>query len=84
MVVEPEQPAGTNVFEKAEARKEYKVKEEDNEDWKFIEITPPPKKAMQQADLVKISDLPKFCQPAFRTAKALNQIQSIVYPVAFK
>lgn len=84
IAAEEAEPAKANVFETAKAAREYQIKEEDNEDWKFIEITPPPKKEMQKTDLVKISDLPKYCQPAFRTAEALNQIQSIVYPVAFK
>jgi len=61
-----------------------KVVEEDTLDWKHIQITPPPKKEAKSTELVKISDLPRFCQPAFGYTKQLNQIQSIVYPVAFK
>jgi len=33
---------------------------------------------------VKIRDLPGYCQPAFGYTESLNQIQSIVYPIAFK
>jgi hypothetical protein len=34
-----------NVYERKEQSvKEIKIYEEDNEDWKFIEISPPPKK----------------------------------------
>lgn len=62
----------------------YTIKEEDNLDWKFVQIIPPPKKQPDATDLVAITDLPKFCQPAFGYTKSLNQIQSIVYPTAFK
>ena len=36
-------------------------KEEDNFDWKYVQIIPPPKTEMKKHDLVAISDLPKFC-----------------------
>jgi ATP-dependent helicase YprA (DUF1998 family) len=61
-----------------------KLMVEENEDWKFIEITPPPKKTMEDKDLMKVEDLPPFARQAFGYTKTLNQIQSIVFPTAFK
>lgn len=76
---------GPNTYEqKPEDAQDVQMYMEDNEDWKFIEITPPPKKEAAATDLVKIADLPPYCQPAFGYTKTLNQIQSIVYPVALK
>lgn len=49
-----------------------------------MEITPPPKTPIPQTTLVPISTLPKWAQGAFKSATHLNQIQTIVYPVAFK
>ena len=74
----------THVYEKPKEKSNAIIREEDNEDWKFTQIEPPPKKEPKKTDLIKISDLPKFCQPAFTTTTQLNQIQSIVFPVAFK
>jgi replicative superfamily II helicase len=39
---------------------------------------------MKINDLILISSLPKYCHEAFGYTKSLNQIQSIVYPIAFK
>ena len=40
-----------NIYERKEkAVSEVKIIEEDNEDWKFIEITPPPKKEIALRD----------------------------------
>ena len=52
----------------------YTINEEDNLDWKYVQIVPPPRKQPKATDLIKISDLPKFCQPAFGYTKSLNQI----------
>ena len=59
------------------------IRTEENDDWKFIEITPPPKEPLDKKNFVKIDSLPKFAQGAFSSATHLNQIQTIVYPVAF-
>jgi pre-mRNA-splicing helicase BRR2 len=73
-----------NTYETKAELKEHTFKEEDNFDWKFVQIIPPPKKEMPQGDRVQIDSLPKYARAAFGYTKALNQIQSIVYPVAFK
>jgi pre-mRNA-splicing helicase BRR2 len=74
-----------NVYErKAAVKSGNTIKEEETEDYKYIQIIPPPKKEPKQTDLVKIADLPKYCQQAFGYTKQLNQIQSIVFPVAFR
>lgn len=49
-----------------------------------MEITPPPKPEMDKSQFISIASLPKFAQQAFSSATHLNQIQSIVFPVAFK
>eukprot|EP00850_Spirogloea_muscicola_P007775 SM000040S14787 [mRNA] locus=s40:365737:377479:+ [translate_table: standard] len=41
-----------------------------------------PKPFEDGEELVKIEDLPKWCQPAFTKMKTLNRIQSKVYPAA--
>ncbi|KAJ1562820.1 DEIH-box ATPase, partial [Cladochytrium tenue] len=47
---------------------------------------PAPKKAtlLPSESLISIASLPKWMRPAFQNADQLNQIQSKVYPVAFK
>ena len=52
---------------------------EENDDWRRVTITPPPKAAGATKDLLPVTSLPKFAQGAFKTTKHLNQIQSIVY-----
>lgn len=85
VVEEEDKGADANIFvQDSKTAKEYTVKEQDNDDWKHIEIIPPPKKEAQKSDLIKITELPKYCQTAFSGATNLNQIQSLVYPVAFK
>lgn len=61
-----------------------KIRQDENDDWKFVEITPPPKVPIDKKNLISIKQLPRFCHEAFSTATNLNQIQSIVFPVAFK
>lgn len=61
-----------------------KIRQEENDDWKWVEITPPPKPEMDKGQFISIASLPKFAQQAFSTATHLNQIQTIVFPVAFK
>jgi len=49
-------------------------------------VTPPEKTPIDKSGLVAVTKLPGFAQKAFTKSGAthLNQIQSIVYPVAFK
>jgi hypothetical protein len=61
-----------------------KILTEDNDDWKFVSITPPPKAPIPKSGLIAIEALPKFAQKAFGSASHLNQIQTLVYPIAFK
>jgi len=70
--------------EKKKEGPEHTFREVDTDEWKLIEVTPPPKKVMAAGELVQISDLPPYARKAFGYTKALNQIQSIVFPVAFK
>jgi len=60
------------------------IRTSENDDWKFVEITPPPKPPLDKAKLVSIQSLPKFAQEAFSLATHLNRIQTIVYQTAFK
>ena len=60
------------------------VRTEENDDWKFVEITPPPKPPLDKTQLVPIASLPKFARRAFPSATHLNRIQTIVHPVALK
>jgi replicative superfamily II helicase len=57
---------------------------EDNDDWRFVSITPAPKKPIERNSLISVTELPRWCHQAFGSATHLNQIQSIVYHVAFK
>lgn len=50
------------------------IKTEENDDWKYVEITPPPKPPIDKSNLVKISSLPRFAQEAFKSATHLNRI----------
>ena len=50
------------------------IRTEENDDWKFVEITPPPKPPLDKSKLVSIKDLPKFAQEAFHLATHLNKI----------
>lgn len=45
---------------------------EDNDDYKFVSITPPPKAPVPKTGLVAINSLPKFAQQAFGSASHLN------------
>jgi len=64
--------AKSQVFERQGVMKDYTIKEDDNLDWKFISITPPPKKEPKATDLIKIEMLPKYCRQAFGYTKSLN------------
>jgi hypothetical protein len=49
-----------------------KILTEDNDDWKFVSITPPPKAPIPKSGLIAIEALPKFAQKAFGSASHLN------------
>ena len=66
------------------ASSKSEVRTEETDDWKFVEITPPPKPPVDKTSLIAVDSLPKFAQGAFSSTKHLNRIQSIVYPIAFK
>jgi hypothetical protein len=46
------------VFEKPEMNKDYIVSTEDNDEYRFVQITPPPRGNIDKKDLVAISSLP--------------------------
>ena len=70
-------------YDRPQVKKGYKIDEEDNDEFKFVQITPPPKEPYGKKDLIPIMDLPQWAQRAFGTATHLNQIQSKVYQSAF-
>ena len=51
---------------------ESKITVEDNDDWRHVSITPPPKNPVMEKSLVAIAALPKFAQGAFSSTKRLN------------
>lgn len=61
------------VYEKQTGDKS-KVQVEENDDWKYVEITPPPKAPVNKDGLVPISSLPPFARPAFGESPHLNVI----------
>ena len=63
---------------------ESKVTTEDNDDWRYVSIAPPPKAELSRKGLVPVASLPKFAQGAFSSTQHLNQIQSVVFESAFK
>mmetsp|Transcript_12630 Transcript_12630/g.19641 ORF Transcript_12630/g.19641 Transcript_12630/m.19641 type:complete len:95 (+) Transcript_12630:422-706(+) len=52
MAVAEDKTFKENVFKKETGFKGSTIKEEENFDWKFISITPPPKKEPKKGDLV--------------------------------
>ena len=50
------------------------IKTIENDDWKFVEITPPPRPPRDDTKLVKIEQLPMFARKAFSSATHLNRI----------
>ncbi len=74
----------SQVFEKPEEKKDYIVSTEDNDEYRFVQITPPPKKAIDKKDLIAISSLPVWAQKAFGSTTHLNTIQTKVFPAAFQ
>ena len=63
-----------DTFEQKSELKGCTFKEEDNMDWKFVQIIPAPKKEAKSAELVLIESLPKYCHQAFGSTKALNLV----------
>lgn len=61
--LEASEKFSANVYEKKQPQAgDSKIIEEDNEDWKYIQVLPPPRKEPKKADLIKVTDLPKYCQ----------------------
>ena len=77
-------PSGGGAEQAKKEAQGHTFREVEADAWKLVEVTPPPRKEIAAGDLVQITDLPKYAQQAFGYTKALNQIQTIVYPVAFK
>ena len=82
-IIDPE-AAKAQIYKDMVGLGKSEIRTEENDDWKYVEITPPPKPPLDKTNLVKISSLPKFAHEAFRSATHLNRIQTIVHPVAFK
>ena len=55
----------SQVFEKPEEKKDYIVTTEDHDEYRFVQITPPPKEAIDKKDLVAISSMPVWAHNAF-------------------
>ena len=64
----------SQVYERPEDKKDYLIESEENDDYKFVQITPPPKDVILNKDLVPISSLPPWAQKAFGSTKQLNTI----------
>ena len=71
------------VYNDPKALKGYTTYQEKNDEWDYVQITPPPKEPVKTQGLVEISSLPKYAQPAFSNTKHLNRIQSKVFDTAF-
>jgi hypothetical protein len=71
------------VFEKPEMNKDYVVSTEDNDEYRFVQITPPPRENIDKKNLVAVSSLPVWAQKAFGSTTHLNTIQTKVFPAAF-
>lgn len=59
---------------------DYTVHQNETDDYKYVQIIPPPKDPISVKDLVPIVDLPPWAQKAFGSTKHLNVIQSKVFP----
>jgi hypothetical protein len=49
------------IYANAIATEGSKIRQDENDDWKFVEITPPPKPQIDKKNLISIKSLPKFC-----------------------
>ena len=49
------------IYVKQVATEGSKIRQDDNDDYKFVEITPPPKAPIEKKNLVSVLSLPKFC-----------------------
>lgn len=74
----------SQVYEKPEEKKDYIINTEDNDDFKYVQIVPPPKEFVPTKNLIAIADLPMWARKAFGNTQHLNTIQTQVYPKAFK
>lgn len=72
------------VYKEMTGQTKSEIRAEENDDWKFVEITPPPKPPLDKTKLIRIDELPPFAREAFGSASHLNRIQTIVHPAAFK
>ena len=82
-LLDPE-AAKAQIYKEMAGMGKAEITTEENDDWKYVTIAPPPKPPLDKANLVKVTSLPKFAQEAFKTATHLNRIQTIVHPIAFK
>lgn len=73
----------TQVFEKSVEARRDTVITEDYEEYKYVQIIPPPKDPINTKDLIPISQLPPWAHKAFGSTKHLNTIQTKVFPRAF-
>ncbi len=62
------------MFEKPELKKGFTQVEEENDEFKYVQIIPPPKIDTGKKDLIAITEIPQFAQRAFGSASHLNQI----------
>jgi hypothetical protein len=55
----------------------------DEPDWKEVHLIPPERNVTAKNDLISVSSMMEWMQPAFKTCENLNTIQSIVFDMAF-
>jgi activating signal cointegrator complex subunit 3 len=55
-------------------KQDYLVKVEENEEYKYVQITPPPKDPINVKSLIPIDSLPPWARKAFGGTKHLNTI----------
>lgn len=60
------------IYEKKHTHGKSKVRTEENDDWKFVEITPPPKDPISKKEFVAINSLPPYAQKAFTSSSATH------------
>ena len=86
MEYERQRAKDMNIFEKneREAKKDHVIVEEENDEYKYVQIVPPVKPKDSKKDLIPVTELPPWAQRAFSSTTHLNLIQSKVYPQAFK
>jgi len=55
-----EDESKAQVYKEMTGQSKSEIRTEENDDWKYVEITPPPKPPLDKTNLVKIEQLPKF------------------------